>query len=390
MKSLHKFLPKLSAILIATLLLLVLISSPVSAEDGDEPGHVVFGSSYILSSDETLSGDLIVLGGSATIERDATVKGDIFIAGGTANINGTVKGDITAFGGIVNILADANVSGNVVRYGGIFNLDEDADIGGNIVSNEGSDFVFPPQTPSQNNGDAVNQLLQGPAYLAQQVGKFMLRVVQIIGLAMIAVILSLFLEKPLDRMKTTFNNNIALSAGIGLLTVFVFPTLMVVLMITIILIPISILGLIGFALVTLYGWFAMALYVGDKISEIFKTEWANPLSIGVGALTLSILSYVIGSVPCIGWTIPFLIASTGLGTAILSIGGTRIYESEPANEPAKVKPAITATTPAEDPVIPEPSSFDEENSAAEALEPLDLDAIPPEDDPDDSEGESNQ
>lgn len=389
MKPNKKLFSKLSAAFIAALMLLVFITPSVSAEDGDDPGHIVFGSSYILSSEETLTGDLIVLGGSATIERGAIVKGDIFIAGGTANINGTIRGDVTAFGGIINILEDAEVRGNVVRYSGVFNLDEDAEISGNIVSNEGTDFDFnfnAPEIPSPDPS-ANNSFLQGPAYYLEQFGRFMFKIVQIIGLAMIAVVLSLFLEKPFDRMKTTFSENIALSVGIGLLTVFVFPTLMVILMITIILIPVSILGLIGFGLLVLYGWFSMALFTGDKISELFKTEWANPLSIGIGSLTLSVISYLIGSVPCIGWIVPFLIASAGLGAAILSRGGTRVYEAEKSNVPSKVVPAIPASTP----VINESSPEEIVENLDEALEPLDLDAIPPEETNEDrSEGETEK
>ena len=386
MKKQHSLFSKVIAVFVATLLLLVIITPSVSADSGDDPGKIVFGSSYILNSEETLTGDLIVLGGSATIEGGAIVKGDIFIAGGTANINGNIRGDVTAFGGIINILEDAKVSGNVVRYGGVFNLDEDAEISGNIVSNEGSDFNFTAPDISMPNMDTNNNFLQGPAYLLEQFGRFMFKVVQIIGLALIAVVLSLFLEKPFDRMKTTFSENIALSVGIGLLTVFVFPTLMVILMITIILIPVSILGLIGFGLLVLYGWFSMALFTGDKISEIFKVEWANPLSIGIGSLTLSIISYVIGSVPCIGWIVPFLIASAGLGAAILSRGGTRVYEAEKSNVPSKVVPAIPASTPAEKESAPAEVVEDLD----EALEPLDLDAIPPnETGKENSEGETD-
>ena len=210
----------------------------------------------------------------------------------------------------------------------------------------------------------------------------MFRVVQILGMAMLAVILSLFLEKPLGRMAKTFDQNVALSLGIGLLTIFVFPTLMVILMITIILIPVSILGLIGFALIALYGWFSMALYVGDKVAEMFKADWANPLSIGIGSLVLSTISYVIGSVPCIGWVIPFLIASAGLGAAILSRGGTQLYEAEKSNVPSRTVPAIPARTA-------EIEDEKTDDAVEEALEPLDLDAIPPSDD-ENSEGEEKQ
>ncbi len=373
---------KLFSIIIATLLLLLIIPTTVYAEDGDNPGHVVIGSSYILDSEETLLGDLVIIGGSATVERGEIVRGDVFVAGGTANISGIIKGDIVAFGGIVNILEDAVVTGNVVRYGGVFNLDKEADVEGNIVSNEGADFNFTPETIPPVSSDAVEQILEGPAYMVKQLGKFLFKIVQIIGLAMIAVVLSLFLEKPLERMTTTVKDNFALSLGIGLLTVFVFPTLMVVLMITIILIPVSILGLIGFCLIGLYGWFSMALLVGDKISEIFKTQWANPLSIGVGSLALSTLSYLIGSVPCIGWVVPFLVASAGLGAAVLSRGGMRIYEADKPQDASTKMTAIPAATP----MPQEVAAPDEDTSVEEALEPLDLDAIPPEDsEPEDSQ-----
>ena len=359
---------RILSVLLATFMLLFILTIPVSADTGDEPGHIVFGSSYILSSEQTLTGDLVIIGGSATIEDGAIVKGDVLIAGGTANIDGTIRGDITAFGGIVNILDDAKVTGDVVRYGGVFNLDEDARIDGNIVSNEGSDFNFSGDTTPPITSDTVNQIFEGPAYIAKQLGKFLWKIVQAIGLAMMGVILTLFLDKPLERMTTTLRENLALSIGIGLLTAIVFPILMVILIITILLIPVSLLGLIGFVLLTLYGWFALALLFGEKIAEIFKTEWTAPLNMGIGSLALSLISFLIGAVPCIGWMGPVIFASAGLGAVILSRGGMRVYTDE--NSKAKTPPAkqIPASSPAPQAVTPTETE----------LKPLDLDAIPPE------------
>ncbi|MCD4754109.1 MAG: hypothetical protein K8R40_13650, partial [Anaerolineaceae bacterium] len=153
----------------------------------------------------------------------------------------------------------------------------------------------------------------------------LLNAAKVLGMAVLTVIASLFLLKPMERSSETLYQHPALSFGIGLLTLIAFPILMVILLFTIILIPISILGLIGLALVILFGWFTLSLLLGRRLAEVFKTKWTDPLNAGVGSLALSIVVAIASIIPCIGWLLPALLVSAGLGAAVMSRFGTRVY-----------------------------------------------------------------
>ena len=360
-------------VLVLTLIFSFAITSPVYASDGDDPGHVVFGSSYVLGENETLQGDLVVFGGTALLEKGSVVRGDVVIAGGTLSVEGTITGDLTSFGGIVNMKDGARIYGNAVRFGGILNQDAGARIDGNIVANESGVFPFTfsfgeffsePQVPSQ----PMPRFTYTPDTMVRTVGRWMWRIVQTFGLALIAVLLALFMAKPMNRVAKTITDHTALSLGLGILTIIVVPVLLILIAFTCILAPISVLGFIALPFLVLYGWYALALLTGNLIASLFKTKWVEPLSVGVGTLILSLASWLIASVPCVGWIIPMLLAATGLGAVLLSQFGTRLYQPQTVSQPQPARAKKEYSLPLLD---------IDESAEPEDMQPLDIDKLPP-------------
>lgn len=356
-----------------TLILSFAISLPVYASDGDDPGNVVFGSSYMLAENETLQGDLIVFGGTALLKTGSVVKGDVVIAGGTLTVEGTITGDLTSFGSIVNLREGARIYGNAVRFGGILNQDSGARIDGNIVANESGIFPFTfslgeffsePQVPSQ----PMTQFTFTPHTLVKTIGQWMWRIVQTFGLALIAVLLALFMAKPMNRIAKTITDHTALSLGFGILTIIVVPVLLILIAFTCILAPFTVLGFIALPFLILYGWFSLALLTGNLIASLFKTKWVEPLSVGIGTLVLSLVVWLIGSVPCVGWIIPVLFAATGLGAVLLTKFGTQVYQPQTTNSPKPPAPQKDSSLPLLD---------IDENEQVDGMQPLDIDEIPP-------------
>lgn len=330
---------KITTIFTTLLILFFAFTGTVRAEDGDQPGQIVFGGNYILGEEETLQGDLVIIGGNATLRSDSVLNGNILIAGGTINASGIVNGNILSFGGVVNINSDAKIRGDLVRFGGVYNVDKGAEIEGNLVSNEGinvdfdfledwsnwEEFDYDSQTEEYS---PIQQTFSTQRIALKKIGEFVLNVAQSLGMAVLTVIASLFLLKPMERSSKTLYQHPALSFGIGLLTMVAFPILMVLLLFTIILIPISILGLIGLALVILFGWFTLSLLLGRRLAEVLKIRWADPLNSGIGSLALSLVAAIASIIPCIGWLLPVLLVSAGLGAVLISRFGTRIYAAQ--------------------------------------------------------------
>ena len=75
-------------------------------------------------------------GGAVVVERGETINGNLEAFGGSVTVRGTVTGDVSAFGGDVRI--DGEVGGNVEAAAGSVTVGPDATVGGNVQASAGS------------------------------------------------------------------------------------------------------------------------------------------------------------------------------------------------------------------------------------------------------------
>ena len=321
---------------IYTLVLLVLLLLPVQSAfalniNNPKDGRVIIGQNFTLKSGDSLNGDLVVIGGEATIEQNAIVNGDIVIIGGSLNLDGKATGDAVVIGGLVSIGENASLAGNVVTVGGSLQRAVGAVIGGNIVTNLpppnlrlpiGPNAQQPPITPAPKF-----EVNLGP--LGTAAGIFF----RALGLAALAMLLTIFLHPQLDRVAQAVLTQPFMSGSIGFLTIFVAPITVIILTVTIILIPVAlaVTFLLGIAL--LFGVVAFGMEVGDRFTKAIHQTWEPVLSAGIGTFLLAIVLGTINLVPCIGWLSGILVGLIGLGAAIITMFGTR-----PVYRPGVVSP----------------------------------------------------
>jgi len=127
-----------------------------------------------------------------------------------------------------------------------------------------------------------------------------------------------------------------------------------VLAITILLIPVSLIGIVLLLVAGLFGWIAVGLEVGKRLAEAFKWELQAPAAAGMGTLVLTLVVGGLGLFPCVGWLAPFLVASIGLGAVMLTRFGSREYASGAAAVTAAPKPKLPPPPPPEPPAPPKP------------------------------------
>ncbi|OGN80718.1 MAG: hypothetical protein A2X24_03980 [Chloroflexi bacterium GWB2_54_36] len=300
--------------------------------------QVIFGDNYVLQSGQTLNGDLVVLGGNATIASGATVNGDIALLGGNLDLTGSVNGDIAAIGANVSLAKGALVSGEVVSMGGNVTGAELGTIRGGIrtftpraLLFDGDAFRF-PQTDQTSPANTVGGWILG----------FLGKIMQLLAMAVLAVIVVLLLPRPANRVADSIANQPWMSGGAGLLTLLVAPFVLLILTITIILIPLTILAALALAVAIIFGWIALGFQIGRRMEVLFKTQWADAVSAGIGTLVLGIVVAVLGYVPCVGGLIGFVAACAGLGGVVLSGFGSRT--ATPTGTPPE--PVIEVIPPA--------------------------------------------
>ncbi len=284
-------------------------------EDGDK---MILGGSFRLQEGQTVDGDLVVIGGNATIEKNATVKGNLVLIGGTADISGNVIKDVSSIGGVISLTDTAFVHGDLVTYGGTVQQANYAVVKGKIIAGGPGDFDFGTWSPFSSM-----RLPKSPFQgLYKPIGEIFGVILRSLAMALLAMLLSLFVEKPAHTVADYVVNRVFLSGGLGLLTLVVAPILFLIIALTIILLPVGFLGLLALASATLFGWISIGLEIGDRLVNIIKVEWSPPVSAGMGTLLMSMVAFGFGLIPCVGWIVQFLIGIIGLGGVLLSWFGT--------------------------------------------------------------------
>jgi len=302
-----------------TLVILALVGLALAAgcapKQGDE--GLVFGGSYRLNTGETLNHDLAVFGGSANLEKNSTVNGSVMIFGGSLLVDGEVNGDVAAFGGAVSLGEHAVVSGDVVTYGASVARSESAIVKGNIGSARRP--IRPPVMIAPIISDGV-----------QMISDFVWRIFQSFALAALAVLASLFILRPMERAGDALVAQPAVAGGMGLLTIIAAPVILVLTAVTIILSPLSLIGLFLLALAGLFGWLVLGLVTGERLGRWLNQEWSGPVSAGIGTLVLSLAMNLIGIIPCFGWLVVSSTFLVGLGSVVLTRFGMQTYPARPA------------------------------------------------------------
>jgi len=318
---------------LAILSLLLVAAAPLSAGGPLDGGPVIFGGNYTLVSGDTLNGDLVVFGGNVTIEADAQVKGSIVIFGGNISLDGTMTGDLVLIGGSGAMGAKSVIEGDLVTVGGSVSRAEGSRVEGQIRDEPAIEIPAPtiPEAPSVPEIPAVPNVPEPPIW--NPIGSAFGVLGQAVLIAALAMLLVLFLRPQMERVAQAFTLQPLAAGGVGLLTVFVFPLLLVFMAVTIILIlgiPFAVLALV---LAWLFGIVSLGMEVGERFTRAIGQDWSPVLTTGFGTFLLVLVVQGIGLAPCIGWLVPFLVGATGVGAVMLTWIGSR------ANPPRAAAPA---------------------------------------------------
>ena len=299
----------------------ILIPTTVSAS-GFRDDKVVFGGNYTLATEETLDGDLVVFGGNVILEESSTVNGDTVVMGGNLTSNGTINGNLVALGGLVELKQFARVNGDLTVLGGSFDQSDRAYISGNIVTEENIPFEF---TLPDNIG-----LFEGdfPALRFQQLpfvsaSWFFFRILIWTGLA---VLIALFIQDQAAVINRAAFGEPFMAILIGMGVIMIAPLVLIALIITILLSPVSLIGIFALIAAWVVGLVAVSIEIGRKLAQALNQSWPIPILAGVGMFILSLFFNGFSQlVPCVGWLPRFVLGVWVMGAVILTRFGSREY-----------------------------------------------------------------
>ncbi len=281
-------------------------TSATGCRSGDK---LVIGGTYSLESGESLDGSLLILGGTANLEEGSTVEKDVTVIGGTINVNGHVKGDVSAVGGMVSLGSTAVIGGDVNTLAGQLTQDDGARIEGQVNTGTTGPFsLVVPGTiqipglenlpliplPRDFNAPAMNvhfnPLWDGLWWLIRS---FLW--------AALAVLVALFLSQRTERVAESVVKNPLVAGGMGCLTMLIVPLILLVLVITICGIPFALLGTFVLWIAWGFGIIVIGYEIGKRLAQLFKADWAIPVSAGIGTFALTLGLNGIGALGAVRW-----------------------------------------------------------------------------------------
>ena len=260
-----------------------------------------------------VKGDVVVAGGQTQISG-VGVGGDVVWAGGTIRIEAPVGGDLKLGGGEVYI--NAPIKGNVEFKGDKLTLGPAATIQGNLTYTSPKEAVLESGAvvSGETKYEPSKSMHEGTKGAAATFFSLALFTKFLMTLAC-ALVVGLIFTKYANAMVEGAVEKPLLELGRGFIILIVTPIASIVLLITVLGIPLGILGLLGFVAICIFASIAGPILLGSVAYKLamkpheYQVTW---LTILIGAVLYSILGWI----PIIGWLAKFIIFLIALGVTM--------------------------------------------------------------------------
>ncbi|SFC51719.1 hypothetical protein SAMN05444422_109187 [Halobiforma haloterrestris] len=259
---------------------------------------------FVIEGDHEMTehrGALIVGDATVTVPANEAVSGPVYVIGGEFRVQGTVEGDVTQLSGSL-----------VVEDGGI--------IGGELQHIGGSEVLSDEAVITERTTVTLESNEPGP------IAAYAPFVLTTLMLALAGAGLSRKRNALLDNIGAATREHPLISLTVGALLSVTFLSIFVFMAFTLILLPVSILGLLTGLLIIAYGIIALGYLAGQQLN----TSRVG-LATGLGVVAIMVLLQVIGVIPILGDLIGGGLLLMGLGAVVLTYFG--LQEFEPVSLP---------------------------------------------------------
>jgi hypothetical protein len=311
-----------------------------------------------INIDGTVTGDLIAMGRQVNVQ--GSVQGNVYCAGMVADISGNVDGDVIFFG--QNFQANGRIGGNLWGGGSMFTLgrniklDNDVMLAANMVmingdvgrdvwiggasldvaGKVGRDLKFDGGQLMLHSPTVIGRDLKGTTQTEKQVridpgvtivGKKTLEIAKPAGnryatlgfygnqalhivAAFVTGMILLWLFPIVGRASLSTVRAIAISGGVGFLVAVAMPVAAIILLITMIGIPLSLVS----AVLWLLGLYLSRIVIAKCIGNAILGSESDRFSVkALGLIIGLVIVYIAINLPFIGFVLHIVLAMIGLG-----------------------------------------------------------------------------
>lgn len=384
-----KNIPKRLAVLLAVILATMFTAMPVLAADlrGGETitiasSDVIYDDLYIagtnIAIDGTVNGDIFAVGTTITINgivngsvnlgaQNITINGEIArsarLAGTNIIVNGNIRGDLLAVGSDINISSRASIERDLLFGASVARIDgsvagyvrgsgskvtvtnavkgdielnvskltitSTANLQGNLTYTSENEAEI--QSGARISGTTTHKMPEGkePAGpLAGAGGKVIAYLMTLIA----GIVIILIAPRRAVLVATSIRRKPWLSLGWGAIVLFATPIAAIITLITVVGVPVGLIGLTLYGLAIYLSQIAVSLFIGHWTFSHFRKVESRGILVGALALGLAILT-LLKLIPYIGFPwIWLLTVMSGIGAVLLSL---KTFEADAAASPVE-------------------------------------------------------
>jgi len=244
----------------------------------------------------TMEDVLIVAGGSVSVPADAAIDGQVYVIDGQFEVAGTVDGSLTQLAGSVAVPASGTITGEFQTIAGRSDVAAGATVGSRQVLEV---------DPREAEGGGAEWLLL---------------LLQILGLGLLGYLLGRRQPALLENVGRAVTDHPGVSSVTGGFAGTVLLVLIIAMAFTIVLIPVSVIGLGVLVLTVAYGQVAIGYRLVQPLG-IRQARWRAAL----GGALVAVLLEVLGTVPLVGGLAAGVVALAGLGAVLITYYGLRRF-----------------------------------------------------------------
>ncbi|WP_049907610.1 bactofilin family protein [Haloferax elongans] len=283
----------------------VTAGSVVVTETG-EIGGTLEGVAGSVTLEGAVGDDVSIAAGAILVRDTAVVGGEMEAAGGDVRIDGTIAGDVRVGAEELLVGPNADIGGALEYDAATATIDSDAAIVGGATRVNDIGFSGPTifGAPFQDGG------FEAPVIPQWVFAGYWLLANLVLG-AIVVLVAPQFAQ----RVTGLGTKKAVRSGGTGLLLVVAVPIVLLLLLLTIIGIPLSFAGGVGFLLALWVASIYGALVLGTWLLSLadYANRWA---ALALGLFVLAVLDFV-----PLGGIVEFVVVLVGLGAFALAIRG---------------------------------------------------------------------
>lgn len=260
---------------------------------------IINGDLWGAADNVTISGDSRIGGNAIIASEMASISGaierDLIAAGNSIEISGTVGEDLEAFTNRVGLLGNARIDGNLR-----FRTNDEKNLRRSSTSTVNGKIEI---LPRHSKFKSKNKYVTGRFYIHQLLRLVSAFIAGIVLLWFIPELRDVTLGRGIEGLKT---------AGIGLVTLISLPIIVLLFAVTVIGLPLSVVGAFFWLLAIYFAKIVLASMIGSMLLSSSAMEDSLPLTLLAGLVVI----LVTVNLPMIGGILSFILTIIGIGMIV--------------------------------------------------------------------------